>query len=83
MKIRLYGIDCPEKKQAFGTKAKRFDWAFVSEIVVSKELSKKVVLKATSGVARIRESVWKTRPENLGKKPKPNLGIKPENAPVC
>lgn len=24
VKIRVYGIDCPEKKQAFGTKAKQF-----------------------------------------------------------
>ncbi len=23
-KIRLYGVDCPEKNQSFGTKAKRF-----------------------------------------------------------
>jgi len=24
VKVRLHGIDCPEKKQAFGTKAKNF-----------------------------------------------------------
>src|SRR5690349_3474309 len=24
VKIRLYGVDCPEKKQDFGTKAKQF-----------------------------------------------------------
>ena len=28
-KIRLYGIDCPEKKQPFGTKAKQFTGGLV------------------------------------------------------
>jgi micrococcal nuclease len=29
LKIRLYGIDCPEKRQAFGKKAKQFTSNFV------------------------------------------------------
>lgn len=29
-KVRLYGIDCPEKKQAFGKKAKRFTSSLVA-----------------------------------------------------
>ena len=34
-KIRLYGIDCPEKGQAFGNKAKQF----TSEMVFGKEVT--------------------------------------------
>jgi micrococcal nuclease len=30
LKIRLYGIDCPEKKQPFGTRAKQFTAALVA-----------------------------------------------------
>ena len=36
-KIRLYGIDCPEKGQPFGTKAKRF----TSQLVFGKEVTVK------------------------------------------
>jgi endonuclease YncB( thermonuclease family) len=36
-KIRLYGIDCPEKGQAFGTKAKQF----TSQLVFGKEVTVK------------------------------------------
>jgi endonuclease YncB( thermonuclease family) len=36
VKVRLHGIDCPEKKQPYGTKAKRFtsDRAFRNEVTV-------------------------------------------------
>jgi len=36
VKVQLHGIDCPEKKQPYGTKAKRFtsDMAFGKEITV-------------------------------------------------
>ncbi len=36
VKIRLYGIDCPEKHQAYGTRAHRFtsDFAFGKEVEV-------------------------------------------------
>lgn len=37
-KIRLYGIDCPEKGQAFGTKAKQF----TSEMVFGKDVTVQV-----------------------------------------
>lgn len=34
-KVRLYGIDCPEKRQAFGQRAKQF----TSELVFGKEVT--------------------------------------------
>jgi micrococcal nuclease len=34
-KIRLYGIDCPEKNQAYGTRAKQF----ISELIFGKEVT--------------------------------------------
>jgi micrococcal nuclease len=36
-KIRLYGVDCPEKRQAFGTKAKQFAFTMVYRKVVEVE----------------------------------------------
>src|SRR5215203_4859877 len=44
---RLEGIDCPEKKQAFGTKAKQFTADAASDQTV------KVVQKGTDGYRRI------------------------------
>ncbi len=38
-KIRLFGIDCPERKQAFGKKAKRF----AQDLVAGKEVNVTVV----------------------------------------
>ena len=37
LKIRLYGIDCPEKRQAFGTRAK----VFTSDMVFGKTVQVK------------------------------------------
>ena len=39
-KIRLYGIDCPEKRQAFGTRARQFtsSLAFGKEVTVKRGL---------------------------------------------
>ncbi len=37
IKVRLYGIDCPEKKQAYGTKAKQF----TSELIFGKQVQVK------------------------------------------
>jgi endonuclease YncB( thermonuclease family) len=36
VKVRLHGIDCPEKKQPFGTRAKRYtsDMAFGRQVTV-------------------------------------------------
>lgn len=39
VKIRLYGIDCPERKQDFGTKARQF----TSDMVFSKSVSIKIM----------------------------------------
>jgi len=44
-KIRLYGIDCPEKKQAFGKKAK----TFASELVFKKVVEVKPLNKDRYG----------------------------------
>jgi micrococcal nuclease len=37
IKVRLYGIDCPEKRQAFGTRAKQFTSGLVFGKVVHVE----------------------------------------------
>ena len=48
IKVRLYGIDCPEKRQAFGTRAKQF----TSDLVFGK-----VVDVETVDVDRYRRTV--------------------------
>ena len=47
VKVRLHGIDCPEKKQPFGNQAKQFtsEWAFRKEV--------KVQVQTTDGYGRI------------------------------
>lgn len=45
IKIRLYGIDCPESKQAFGTVAKKF----TGDAVFGKEVTVKVMAKDRYG----------------------------------
>ncbi len=47
IKIRLYGIDCPESKQAFGTVAKKF----TGDEVFGKEVTVKVMAKDRYGRA--------------------------------
>ncbi len=37
IKVRLYGIDCPEEKQAFGTRAKQY----TSELIFGKQVQVK------------------------------------------
>lgn len=45
VKIRLYGIDCPEKKQAFGKKAKKF----TSSMVYGKKVTVRKVTRDKYG----------------------------------
>jgi endonuclease YncB( thermonuclease family) len=47
VKVRLYGIDCPERKQPYGTKAKQY----TSEMVFGNEVE--VRIKTTDGYGRI------------------------------
>lgn len=47
LRIRLNGIDCPEKKQAFGTKAKEF----TSDLVFGKNV--KVISRGTDRYGRV------------------------------
>jgi endonuclease YncB( thermonuclease family) len=47
VKVRLYGIDCPERKQPYGTKAKRY----TSEMAFGKEVT--VQIKTTDRYGRI------------------------------
>jgi micrococcal nuclease len=53
IKVRLYGIDCPEKRQAFGTRAKQF----TSDLVFGKMVDVETVdvdrYKRTVGIVRL------------------------------
>lgn len=39
VKVRLYGIDCPERKQDFGTKARQF----TAELIYNKEVKAEIL----------------------------------------
>ena len=52
VRVRLYGIDCPEKNQAFGTKAKQF----ASELVFRKTVTVQVM--DTDRYGRLVGVVW-------------------------
>jgi len=65
------------KSGASQEKAVKFNKAFVREIETAKDIKPTAALRACQNVDRIREGVWKTRPENLGKKPRSILGAKP------
>ncbi len=55
VKVRLYGIDCPEKRQAFGTRAKQF----TSELVFGKVVDVETVdvdrYKRTVGIVKLSD----------------------------
>jgi micrococcal nuclease len=55
IKVRLYGIDCPEKRQAYGTRAKQF----TSGLVFGKKVEVETVdvdrYKRTVGIVRLPE----------------------------
>lgn len=53
IKIRLYGIDCPEKKQAFGNEAKKF----TSSMVFNKDVE--IERKDVDRYKRIVANVYK------------------------
>lgn len=54
-KVRLYGIDCPEKRQAFGTRAKEFTSDLVFGKVVDVETVDVDRYKRTVGIVRLPE----------------------------
>ena len=62
-------------------KAAGFNKVLVAEILADNTIGSATTSKALNNVDKIREGVWKTRPENLGKEPKtifkPPLGTKP------
>lgn len=54
VKIRLYGVDTPEKKQAFGKAAKKFTGSLVAGKVVRGRRSHKRPLQANCGSCECR-----------------------------
>src|SRR5713101_9951014 len=52
VKVRLYGVDAPEKAQAFGTKAQQFtaDLAFQKDVTV--------IVRDTDRYSRLVGEVW-------------------------
>ena len=55
IKVRLYGIDCPERRQAFGTRAKQFTSDLVFGKVVDVETIDVDRYKRTVAILRLQE----------------------------
>jgi hypothetical protein len=64
-------------KDVGAKKAANFERAFVSEVKASNRITGVTEMKALGNVGEIREGVWKTRPENIGKEPKQIMGKRP------
>lgn len=53
VKVRLHGIDCPEKKQAFGERAKQFTSSLVFQKKVTVKVKSKDRYKRTVGIVYV------------------------------
>jgi hypothetical protein len=64
-------------KDAGAKKAANFERAFTSEVKASPAITGMTESKALLNVDKIREGIWKTRPENQGKEAKTIMGKQP------
>jgi micrococcal nuclease len=80
VKVRLYGIDCPEGHQAFGNRAKQFTSDFVFGKVVDVDLVTKDRYGRTVGVVRVK---GKTLNEELIKAGMAWVFIEYCKKPIC
>jgi len=64
-------------RDAGAKKAAAFDRTLKASVLADTSISSMTTSKALNSVDKIREGVWKTRPENLGKTPKVIMGKRP------